>query len=122
MQTKDPNRAREAEANRFAASLLMPKSLFLRSMRRLGSPEAEHIVKLAADYEVSKEAAARRYTELCDDACAVVFSHRGKLRYSCRHKEFPFIDYRAEQPLPNDTISARSKCEPGHVSEWSETS
>jgi hypothetical protein len=121
LQTKDPNRAREAEANRFAASLVMPKKLFLRDIRRLGAPETGHIVKLAADYEVSKEAAARRYTDLCDHTCAVIFSHRGKLRYSCRTKNFPFIDLRSEQPLPSASISARAQCEPGQLSEWSET-
>src|ERR1700676_312683 len=37
LTTKDSNRAREAEANRFAAALLMPRELFLRDMRRLGA-------------------------------------------------------------------------------------
>jgi hypothetical protein len=121
LQTKDPNRAREAEANRFAASLVMPKKLFVRDIRRLGAPETGHIAKLAADYQVSKEAAARRYTDLCDHTCAVIFSHRGKLRYSCRTKNFPFIELRSEQPLPPASISARAQCEPGQLSEWSET-
>ena len=114
-------RVREAEANRFAASLVMPKKLFLRDIRRLGAPETGHIVKLAGDYEVSKEAAARRYTDLCDHTCAVIFSHRGKLRYSCRTKNFPFIDLRSDQPLPTGSISARVPGEPGSLSEWSET-
>ena len=121
LASKDANRAREAEANRFAASLLMPKSLFQRDIRRLGSPETEHIVKLAADYEVSKEAAARRYTDLCDHCCAVIFSRHGKFRHFCKTKHFPFIDLRRDQPLPHQSISARATSEPGQLSEWSET-
>ena len=121
LASKDPNRAREAEANRFAASLLMPKALFLRDIRRLGAPETEHIVKLAGDYEVSKEAAARRYTDLCDHCCAVIFSRHGKFRCVCKTKNFPFIDIRSDQPLPHQSISARANSEPGQLSEWSET-
>ena len=49
----------------------MPMKLFLRDMRQLGAPEVEHIAKLASDYEVSKEAAVRRYTDLSDEPCAV---------------------------------------------------
>jgi hypothetical protein len=121
LASNDANRAREAEANRFAASLLMPKALFQRDIRRLGTPETQHIVKLAGDYEVSKEAAARRYTELCDHRCAVVFSRHGKFRHFCKTKTFPFIDIRRDQPLPHQSISARANSEPGQLSEWSET-
>ena len=46
LTTKDSSRARETEANRFAAELLMPKKLFLKDMRRLGEPEIEHIKKM----------------------------------------------------------------------------
>lgn len=121
IKSKDANRAREAEANRFAASLLMPQKFFVRDIRRLGVPETEHIVKLADDYEVSKEAAARRYTDLCDHMCAVIFSQRGKFRYSCKTTNFPFIDLRRDQPLPANSISARQDATPGQMSEWSET-
>ncbi len=117
----DSNRAREAEANRFAASLLMPKTYFLRHMRQLGDPEIGHIVKLASDYEVSKEATARRYTDLGDDPCAVIFSRHGTVRYCCKSKNFPFIDIRKDQPLPRQCVSAQTKSDPGQLSEWSET-
>lgn len=121
IKTSDPNRAKEAEANLFAASLLMPKKLFTRDMRRLGAPETEHVVKLASNYQASKEATALRYTNLCDHTCAVIFSHEGKLRYFCKTKNFPFIDLCKGQPLPLRSISARGRGEPGQMSEWSET-
>lgn len=121
LKSKDPNREREAEANRFAAALLMPKAFFLRDIRRLGIPETEHIIKLASDYEVSKEAAALRYTDLCDHTCAVIFSHNGKLRYPCKTKNFPFIDISPGQPMPEKSVSATKKYEPGLISAWTET-
>ena len=121
LKSKDPNRAHEAEANRFAASLLMPRKLFLRDIGRLGPPETEHIVRLHARYRVSKEAAARRYTELSDRACAVVFSRHGSLRNFCMTESFPYIAIAKDAPLPATSISIRSTADPGQMSEWSET-
>lgn len=119
--SKDSSRAREVEANRFAASLLMPRALFLSAIRRLGAPETGHIVKLADEYGVSKEACVHRYTDLCDDPCAVIFSRHGIVRYTCKTKSFPFVDLRKGQPLPRQSISSQWKYEPGQISEMSET-
>jgi len=120
LTTQDSNRAREVEANRFAAELLMPKKLFLRDMRRLGGPEVEHVKKMAGDYEVSKEAAARRYTDLCDDPCAVIFSQNGVTGNVYKTRNFPFIGVRKGQPLSRQCISASGKSEPGTISDCSE--
>lgn len=120
IKSKDPNREREAEANRFAAALLMPGNLFTSDIRRLGAPETEHILKLARRYQVSKEAAARRYSEFCDHVCAVVFSHEGKLRSFCKTQTFPFLALGRGEPLPRDSISATAERTPGEMSEWSE--
>jgi IrrE N-terminal-like domain len=120
LTTKDPNRAREAEANRFAAALLMPREMFLRDMRRLGDPEIEHIVKLAGDYEVSKQAAARRYTSLCDDPCAVIFSQHGTASQIYKTDGFPFVSVAKGQPLPRQCASAQGRHEPGQVSDCAE--
>lgn len=119
--TSDPNRAREAEANRFAASLLMPRGLFLQHIRSLGAPEIEHVVKLAGDYEVSKEAAVRRYIDLCDDPLAVIFSQNGVAGRIYRTTNFPFISIQKGQPLPRQCASAHENHVPGQVSDCSET-
>lgn len=121
LTTKDPNRAREAEANRFAAALLMPREMFLRDMRRLGNPEIEHILKLAGDYEVSKQAATHRYTSLCDDPCAVIFSQHGKAIQMYRTDNFPFVSVAKGQPLPRRCISSQGTHQPGQVSDCAET-
>lgn len=121
LTTKDPNRAREAEANRFAAALLMPRELFLRDMRRLGDPEVEHVVKLASDYEVSKEAAVRRYTCLSDDPCAVIFSQNGVVGSIYRTSNFPFISIQSDQTMPRQCSSMQGRHKPGQISDCSET-
>jgi hypothetical protein len=117
----DSQRAREVEANRFSAALLMPRSLFLMDMRRLGAPEVEHIITLANKYAVSKEAAVRRYTDLCDDPCAVIFSHSGVAGHIYKTDNFPLISVRKGQPLPRQCISAQRELDPGKISECSET-
>jgi len=46
----------EAEANRFSAGILMPLIKFKADMRSQGGPDLNHVVALAATYDVSKEA------------------------------------------------------------------
>jgi hypothetical protein len=122
LKSQDTRKNKEAEANRFAAALLTPTSLFTRDIRHLGSPETEHILALATKYQVSKEMAARRYTELCDHVCAVIFSHRGAVRYFQKSRTCPFLDIGRGNPLPPGSLSAREYGQAGHLSEWTETS
>jgi Zn-dependent peptidase ImmA (M78 family) len=121
IKTRDAVKSREAEANRFAAALLTPAALFARDIRRLGPPETEHLLELAMKYQVSKEMAAWRYTELCDPACAIIFSHRGSVRYFRKSRSCPYLDVRTGAPVPSGSLSARGRGEPSHLSEWTET-
>lgn len=120
VKSTDPRKVKEAEANRFAACLLMPRNDFLRAMRQLGAPETEHLLKLAARYRVSKEAAARRYTELCEDSCAVVFSHNGTVRSTCKSSEFPFLSVRNGDSMPRKSVSRRVGLSVGKMSSWAD--
>jgi len=119
--TKDASLRREAEANRFAAALLMPRGLFLAASRRLGDPEVTHIVTLADEYGVSKEAAVRRYAELCDDPCAVIFSRHGVTGHIYKTANLPFIGLRYGQPLPRQCASMQPTHAAGRISECIET-
>jgi Zn-dependent peptidase ImmA (M78 family) len=122
LRSRDTRKSKEAEANRFAAALLTPTALFTRDVQRLGAPETEHVLALATKYRVSKEMAARRYTELCDHVCAVIFSHRGAVRYFAKSQSCPFLDVVKGNLLPPGSLSARARSEVGHLSEWTETS
>jgi len=97
-KSRDRRKSKEAEANRFAAALLTPAALFTRDIRQFGSPETEHVLALARKYKVSKEMAARRYTDLCDHVCTIVFSHRGTIRYFPKSPSCPLLNIQKGDP------------------------
>ncbi|MGB0682758.1 MAG: ImmA/IrrE family metallo-endopeptidase [Magnetovibrionaceae bacterium] len=109
----------EVEANRFAAELLMPRKRFIKKVRRLMGLDLEHVLQLAGDFGVSKEAAARRYVKLQDEPCAVVFSRNGVIRYPFRHDDFPWVKVTPGDPMPQGA-SARTDILTGSVTDWEE--
>jgi len=117
-QSKSLDRATrmEAEANEFSAELLAPRSRFLRDLRRRPGVDLEQIVSLASRYEMSKEAAARRYVDLHDENCAIVFSRDGVVRYPYRGPNFPFVDTSNGSILPEGSVSQAYDGAPGTVS------
>lgn len=95
----------EAQANRFAAGLLMPKPWFVQQTDELGTPAVVHLRALADTYDVSLEAAANRWAELTPEACAFVFLRNGQVRYARPSRTFPSLG-----PRPGD--AAPSSCAP----------
>ncbi len=94
------DRRREAEANRFAAGLLMPKPWFERDITSMGDLDVLHIDKLRRRYDVSFEAAANRYAELTDEPFALIFSQNGVVRYARANTKFPHLLVRPGDQLP----------------------
>lgn len=70
----------EVEANQFAAELLMPAAWVRCFLRPKVGLDLQHIFDLAELFEVSKEAAARRYLTFAAESVTVVFSHKGMIR------------------------------------------
>lgn len=103
----DPARRMEAEANRFAAGMLMPKPLFAKDLQRLGDVDVSHAQTLARLYDTSLEATINRYRDVTDDTCAFVFSKDGVIRYVRATQEFPHISVWAKDPLPASSLSAK---------------
>jgi Zn-dependent peptidase ImmA (M78 family) len=70
----------EREANEFAVELLMPAKIFMEDVRQrhIG---LETINFLATKYETSMTSTAIRYARSSPDACAIVVSQQGKIRY-----------------------------------------
>jgi Zn-dependent peptidase ImmA (M78 family) len=99
-RTKEPRQRQEAEANRFAAGMLMPRGRFLREMERLGDADVSHVRKLGGLFETSLEATANRYIDLTSDICAFVFSKDGTIRYIRPTFNFPTLSVSRNQPLP----------------------
>jgi Zn-dependent peptidase ImmA (M78 family) len=115
------HRRREAEANRFAAGLLMPKPWFSRDLDRLGNADVEHVVSLSRQYCASLEATSNRYCELTDDVCAFIFAKDSVIRYARRAANFPHLSLSTGDRLPIDSSSLRASSLPLRVaSAWSE--
>lgn len=95
---------KEVEANRFVAELLMPKYRLAPYLRP--APNLNHVVKIAQDLEVSREAAAIRYVKTHDDPIAIVFSKNNVIRYIAKTAEFPKTFVWNKQPLPHTVRGA----------------
>ena len=112
----------EVEANRFASLILIPPPMFRRAVGKQ-SPDLQHIVKLAGDFKVSKEAMARAYAERHHEVLAVVVVHNGKILRSYRDRmRFPFIQSAAGAQVPRGSLYHRGKHEQGVASEFAEGS
>lgn len=113
----------EVEANEFAAALLMPRHLFQKDLRSRKGLDVGHIVSMARKYDTSKEATARRYAELQDEVCAFVVIHEGKVLRTYRHREFPFVNVSAGDPVPAASVAsvaASCRLAIGEASDWNE--
>jgi hypothetical protein len=85
-------RGAEAEANAFAAELLMPARL-LRHRCEVSPVALARPREIASDFRVSIVAAALRFVELTSERCALVFSRDGRVGWAARSDSFvPFID------------------------------
>lgn len=76
----------EVEANRFAAEILMPRSVLERYVKE--SPRLEHIEQLAQACGTSLTASAYRLVELSSFRVAVVWSEGGRARWYKASSEF----------------------------------
>lgn len=111
----------EVEANSFSAALLMPASLFVRDLRKLNGINLNHITDLARTYDTSKEATTRRYVELHDEPAAAIVSQDLTVKRIYRSKDFPYIELRPGQRIPESTLTAQFDGEIGLPSDWRAT-
>jgi len=116
---KDQNRhmRQEAEANTFSIELLAPQK---RVEQFLGDDaDLERVLALAIEFDISKEAAARRYIALHQETLAVVFSKDSRFSYVVRANGFPWLYLRKGSPMPflpppngNGSLSAIEVADP----------
>jgi Zn-dependent peptidase ImmA (M78 family) len=110
----------EAEANRFAAHLLMPP-VRIRSALTFRQPDLREIVSLAGEFGVSREAMARGYIDAHRETLAVVILHHGLIDRIYRGKDFPWIEPRYGQPVPMQSIASGHELQPGQYSDMEES-
>jgi len=107
----------EAEANQFAAELLMPAAWVRRFLQPKVGLDLEHIFDMARLFEISKEAAARRYLSFSSEPTAIIFSREGKVRYVKKTNDFPRLSVWDGQPMPKDCYSMTNNKDRGIVTD-----
>jgi len=94
---------REAEADTFAAELLMPEAL-VRKRCEVSPLSLDVAAAIAGLFRTSLVASAVRLAELTSERCAVVYSEGGAVRWSSRSATFgPWIE--RGTPLDPDTVA-----------------
>jgi Zn-dependent peptidase ImmA (M78 family) len=107
------HRLQESQANRFAIEPLAPARRVEPFPKPI--PDLEQVIALSADLDISREAAARRYVELCERPIAVVFGHERTVRYVDCDPAFPKIRCCKGDPLPSCETSPDRAGLTGHV-------
>jgi Zn-dependent peptidase ImmA (M78 family) len=79
---------REAEANWFAAELLMPAKLF-RPLCNVSKPTFDAIGEVARACRTTLTSASIRFVQLGPERCAFVWSENGKVKWSVKSADFP---------------------------------
>nr|WP_166181171.1 ImmA/IrrE family metallo-endopeptidase [Altererythrobacter segetis] len=119
--TREASRAKkmEAEANRFAAQLLMPPKR-IRANLRSRQPDLAEVVRLAEEFDVSKAAMARSYVDAHRETLALVVVRNGKIEQAYRPDDFPWIEPRIGEPIPDDSIVHDHRLLPGQITAMEE--
>lgn len=97
----------ETEANTFAIEALTPRRLLARSLRL--SADLERALQIADRFDVSREAALRRYVALHAERLAAVFSAEGRVRYVVKGPEFPATSVWNGDPVGHLLLGGGSK-------------
>ncbi|CAO4132913.1 hypothetical protein OFEAOIEE_LOCUS636 [Methylorubrum extorquens] len=96
----DRRQRREVEANRFATLMLMPPHLLRGAMAAFREPDLQHVLVLARDFAVSKEAAARAYVQYHPEQIAIVVAGNSRVQRCYRSLSFPAIICGVGSPVP----------------------
>lgn len=101
VEARDINRhfRQEAEANLFSIELLTPRARLKPYLR--GEVSLEHVDAMANDFDISRQAAARRYVQLHDASLAVLFCRHGRLRMIDRSPDGPRLAFWIGDALPD---------------------
>jgi hypothetical protein len=104
---RDEGRRRrvEAEANRFAALLLMPPPVLRAELQRIRRPDVVDIIRLAELFDVSKDALARAYADYSREAVAIIVIHKGRIARVYRNeRNFPWLAVSRGQSVPAGSV------------------
>jgi Zn-dependent peptidase ImmA (M78 family) len=104
--------AQEQEADEFAADLLMPKELFIKEVRQFRQRVCtlKEICQMADQrFNTSVLSTARRYCQCDIEACSIVVSENGLVRWAMHSEDMKRLNMRyvpARQPVPSMSKTA----------------
>jgi len=104
--TQSDNSPKEREANCFSADLLIPEDVFRKKIQGMGEPEISEIRSITDRFDVSIEAGLRRFVDLADYGCCLIFSKNRIILYPYWGKDFPFLCVRKNDSLPEGAVTA----------------
>lgn len=116
----------EAEANLFAAAVLMPKPHLTKLIDARREPDIETVLAIHSAFEVSKEAATRAYVEHNDEVLAAIISRNNEVTSVYANVRFPRLTSRRGDRLPAcvrlpDREGSRSNWRSSDSTMWLET-
>jgi hypothetical protein len=108
----------EAEANAFAAEVLMPKVLF-EPLCNPARPSLHVVQEVADTFTTTLTATAIRFVDLTEESCAVAWSEAGRVKWSIPGKNFyPWVPFgRKLNSLSHAEGAFRGEPLPGDPSE-----
>jgi len=89
MYVWNENEIYEIEANKFAASILMPAHIFSQYLDK-GQPKLKNIKKISAKFRTSLTATALRYISLSSEPCAIAVTKNDIIRWYKKSSSFEF--------------------------------
>jgi Zn-dependent peptidase ImmA (M78 family) len=98
----------EVEANQFSGLMLMPPPMVRKFMERFRDADLAHIMDVAAEYDVSKEVAARGYAQFHEQVVATVVVKDGKILRAYSQPKFPRLAPAWGSPVPANTLYHRA--------------
>ena len=100
MKKQDRYLKMEAQANRFAAAILMPPPYLRESLGQYTTPSLDAVLGISDEFKVSKDAAARSYAEHYGERIAIIITRHGKVCRYYPHRDFPWIIAKPGQSVP----------------------
>jgi hypothetical protein len=95
----------EAQANEFAALMLMPPPLLRKVMGGFGDPNLSQAIDLAKQFDVSKEAAARAFAQYNDEPVAVIVTRGARIDRIYRNAiRFPRMSVQPGDAVPKQSL------------------
>ncbi len=96
----------EAQANEFAAELILPSHYLSRYIEKSDLISTDSIVEMSDRFLVSREAAFRRVVENSKRSIAAFYIKDGTIRYFSKSNSFPFPRVWGKKAVPKGSWSA----------------